>query len=161
LNALNDNIQKLLDIGVAGINLEDSQGEEVYLDKLSSIKNYLEKTNQKLFINARTDSFLLKLPSPLKTTLKRAKLYQDAGADGLFVTAVHDIDTIKEIVAATSLPVNVVGVPTLSSIEILAKCGVKRISMAVLLYRATYNRAEIMAKEILNRQSLEPLFQNT
>jgi 2-methylisocitrate lyase-like PEP mutase family enzyme len=158
---LNDNIQKLLDIGVAGINLEDSQGEDIYLQKLSSIKNYLEKTGQNLFINARTDAFLLKLPSPLETTLKRAKLYQEAGADGLFVTALQDTAIIKEITTASSLPVNVVGVPTLSSVETLTQCGVKRVSMAVLLYRATYSRAEIMAKEILDKQSLEPLYQHT
>lgn len=85
-----ENIQRLVDIGVAGINLEDSQGEEIYLKKLSSIKNHLLKNNQKLFINARTDGFLLKLESPLETTLKRAKSYQNAGADGLFVTAISD-----------------------------------------------------------------------
>jgi len=158
LNGLNDNIQKLIDIGVAGINLEDSQGEEVYLKKLSSIKNHLEKTNQKLFINARTDGFLLKLPSPLETTLRRAKLYQDAGADGLFVTAVQDIDIIKKITAATSLPVNVVGVPKLSSIETLTECGIKRISMAVFLYRATYNHLENMVKDIATTHSFAPLF---
>ncbi len=158
LQDLNDNIQKLLDMGVVGINLEDSQGEDVYLNKLSGIKNYLEKTGQKLFINARTDVFLLKLPSPLETTLKRAKLYQEAGADGLFVPALQDTATIKEITAATSLPVNVVGVPTLSSVHALAQCGVKRVSMAVLLYKATYGIAERIAKEILDKQSLEPLY---
>ena len=93
-NELIENIQRFLDIGVAGINLEDSQGEEIFLKKLSCIKNHLIKTNQQLFINARTDGFLLKVEAPLETTLKRAKLYQDAGADGLFVTAISDTATI-------------------------------------------------------------------
>lgn len=158
LNELNDNIQKLIDIGVAGINIEDSQGEDIYLRKLTGIKNYLEKTNQKLFINARTDVFLLKLSSPLETTLSRAKLYEDAGADGLFVTAVQDTDIIKKITSATSLPVNVVGGPKLSSIETLAECGIRRISMAVLLYRAAYNHLEVVAKAIGTDHSLAPLF---
>lgn len=158
LNELNATIQKLLDIGIAGINLEDAQGEDIYLKKLSSIKNYLEKTNQKLFINARTDGFLLKLPMPLETTLRRAKQYQEAGADGLFVTAVQDTAIIKEITAATPLPVNVVGVPAVASIETLAACGVKRISMAVLLYKATYNRLENMLNRIKTEYSFEPLF---
>ena len=90
MNELTDNIEQLIDAGVAGINLEDAQGEDIYLKKLEAIKNHLEKTNQKLFINARTDGFLQKLDSPLELTIKRAKLYQDAGADGLFVTAVAD-----------------------------------------------------------------------
>lgn len=157
LNDLNTHIQKLIDIGVAGINLEDTQGEDVYLKKLSSIKNYLERTNQQLFINARTDVFLLKLPSPLETTLRRAKLYQDAGADGLFVTGVQDPDIIKEITAATPLPVNVVGVPKLASIQTLAECGIRRISMAVFLYRATYNHLETILKNITATHSFTPL----
>lgn len=158
LDDLNDHIQKLIDIGVAGINLEDFQGEEIYLKKLNSMKNYLEKTHQKLFINARTDVFLLKLPSPLETTLRRVRLYQDAGADGVFVTAVHDTNLIKEITSATSLPVNVVGVPQLSSIETLTECGVRRISMAAFLYRATYHQLENMVKNIGTTHSLAPLF---
>jgi len=158
LTQLNENIQKLLDIGVAGINLEDAQGEDLYLKKLTSIKNYLEKSGQKLFINARIDAFLLKLPSPLETTLKRAQLYQNAGADGLFVTGIQDTDIIKKITSATPLPVNVVGVPNLSSIDTLAECGIRRISMAVFLYRSTYNHMESIAKKIRSENSLAPLF---
>ena len=158
LAELNDNVQKLIDIGVVGINLEDAQGEEIYLKKLNSIKNYLTKNNQQLFINARTDGFLQKLESPLETTLKRAKLYEEAGADGLFVTGVQDISLVKEITSSVTLPVNVVGVPKLSSIEALANCGVKRISMAVLLYKATYLQLEKMAKDIRTEQSFAPLY---
>lgn len=158
LTKLNDNIQKLIDIGVVGINLEDAQGEEIYLKKLNSIKNYLTKNNQALFINARTDGFLQKLDSPFERTLKRAKLYEDAGADGLFVTAVQDAALIKEITSSVSLPVNVVGVPKLSSIETLSNCGVKRISMAVFLYKKTYNQLENVVRDINTDQSFAPLF---
>jgi len=158
LKLLNDQVQQLVDIGVAGINIEDAQGEEIYLKKLYSIKNHLIKNNGQLFINARTDGFLLKLASPMETTIQRAKLYQEAGADGLFVTALQDADIIKTITASTTLPVNVVGVPKLSSIETLAVCGVRRISMAVFLYRATYNHMEIVAKRIQAEQSFAALY---
>jgi 2-methylisocitrate lyase-like PEP mutase family enzyme len=60
LEELNGHIQQLIDLGVAGINLEDTQGEDIYLKKLMSVKSYLTKTNQKLFINARTDVFFAK-----------------------------------------------------------------------------------------------------
>jgi len=158
LKLLNEYIQKLIDTGVVGINLEDAQGEEIYLSKLNGIKDYLVNTNQQLFINARTDGFLQKLPSPMATTVKRAALYKEAGADGLFVTGVQDIAIIKEIVSSTTLPVNVVAVGETASISTLADCGVKRVSMAVLFYKATYKKAEMMAKEILNKQSVETIF---
>jgi len=158
LELLNKHSQQLIDCGVVGINLEDAQGEDIYLKKLNGIKNYLVKTNQQLFINARTDGFLQKLPSPLETTINRAKLYKEAGADGLFVTGVQDIEIIKEIVSSTTLPVNVVNASKTVSIAALSDCGVKRITMAVLLYKATYKKVEMMAKEITNKQSFEPLF---
>ncbi|HEV8285890.1 MAG TPA: isocitrate lyase/phosphoenolpyruvate mutase family protein [Chitinophagaceae bacterium] len=158
LKLLNENIQKLIDTGVVGINMEDAQGEDIYLKKLNSIKNYLKKTNQQLFINARTDGFLQKLSSPLEITKKRAKLYKEVGADGLFVTGVQDTEIIKEIVSSTTLPVNVVGLAKTASVSILAGCGVKRVSMAVFLFKATYKKTEMMAREILNKQSLETLF---
>jgi 2-methylisocitrate lyase-like PEP mutase family enzyme len=158
LNELIENVQKLVDIGVAGINLEDVQGEEIYLRKLSTIKNHLERKNQKLFINARTDGFSMKVESPLETTIKRAKLYQDAGADGLFVTGVSDTTTIKEIASSITLPLNIVGTAKLSSIKSMSECGVRRISMAAFLYRATYNRLENLLKEVITEQTFEPLF---
>jgi len=158
LDELNSHIQRLIDVGVAGINIEDAQGEEIFLKKLNSIKNYLTKNNLNLFINARTDSFLQKLESPMEKTVKRAKLYKDAGADGLFVTAIQDTALLKEITSAVALPVNVVGVPKLSSIQVLAECSVKRISMAVLLYKATYNQLEKVVRDIKTEQSFTPLY---
>lgn len=155
---LNANVQKLIDVGIAGINLEDAQGEEIYLRKLSAIKNHLVRSNQKLFINARTDAFPMKVGSPLETTIKRAKLYQEAGADGLFVTGVSDIAIIKEIVASTTLPLNIVGTAKLPSIEALSEAGVRRISMAVFLYNATYNQLGNFLKEVITGQTFEPLF---
>src|SRR5918993_4568737 len=107
-DTLIDNIQHLIDLGVAGINLEDAEGEDLYLRKLTCIRDYLTKTRQSLFINARIDAFLLKHPSPLETTLRRMELYEKAGANGLFVTAIQDEDIIREICSSTALPVNVV-----------------------------------------------------
>jgi 2-methylisocitrate lyase-like PEP mutase family enzyme len=158
LTLINDHIQQLLDIGVAGINIEDAEGEAVYLRKLDSIKNYLTKTGQQLFVNARTDAFLRKLPSPLETVIRRAELYRECGANGLFVTGIGDPALIKEITANVSLPVNIVGNPNLATIEAIGNIGVKRISMAVLIYRATYQYMEQTVKEIISSQALTPLF---
>jgi 2-methylisocitrate lyase-like PEP mutase family enzyme len=158
LDELNSHIQQLIDMGVVGINLEDAQGEDIYLQKLASIKSYLNNTNQQLFINARTDVFLQKLDAPLATTLKRAKLYADAGADGVFVTGVADLSLIQEISAAITLPVNVVAVPKLGSFAALAAIGVKRISMAVFLYRAAYGQLEKLAQAVQTERSLAPLY---
>lgn len=156
---LNEYIQQLLDIGVVGINIEDAQGEQIYLRKLNGIRQYLEQTSQQLFINARTDVFLQKLDQPMETTLKRAELYRQAGADGLFVTGVQDVDVIHSIVNGTTLPVNVVATPKLFSVDILAQCGVKRISMAAFLYRATYKALDDFGRKVTTEHVFTHLHQ--
>lgn len=158
LDQLNDNIQQLLDIGVAGINIEDAQGEDIYVRKLRSIKDYLVKTKQQLFINARTDGFLQKVNAPLDVTIKRAAIYRDAGADGLFVTGVPDADILQKITTATTLPVNVVATPKLSSFTVLTDCGVKRISMAAFLYKSTYKHMEAIAGNVKNENAFSNLY---
>ena len=159
LVVLNEYIQQIIDAGAVGINLEDAQGEEAYQNKLSSINNYLLKTSQQLFINARTDAFLQKLDNPLETTIRRARRYQEAGAHGLFVTGMRDVEIIKDIVSATTLPVNVAVNSKLSSIKTLSDCGVKRISMAVNLYSAGYKKVDAMLTAIKAENSFDPLFQ--
>jgi len=154
---LNEHIQALIDAGVSGINMEDAQGTDIYLRKLNSVAAYLKNTSQQLFINARTDVFLQKVPAPLETTIERAKMYGEAGANSLFVPGISDADVIRKIVASTTLPVNVVSTPAIS-VKVLEECGVKRISMAVLLYRSTYNNMEKTVKEILQKGSFEPMF---
>lgn len=99
-----------------------------------------------------------KSSSPLETNIKRAKLCKEAGADGLFVTGVQDTGIIKEIVSSTTLPVNVVGLAKIDSISALTDCGVKCVSMAVLLYKACYRIIEFTTKEIIDKQSFETLF---
>jgi 2-methylisocitrate lyase-like PEP mutase family enzyme len=156
--ALTGNVQKIIDLGAVGINIEDHQGEGIYLKKLSTISSYLKHTKQQLFINARTDVFLQKLPDPTKTVIARAKLYKAAGADGLFVTGVQDVGIIKEIVSAVDLPVNVVGVSSIADVQLLANCGVKRISMADILYSASYKKISEMVTAIKSENSLTRLY---
>jgi len=158
LEMLTSNIQKIIDLGAVGINLEDNQGEEIYLTKLNAVSNYLQRTKQQLFINARTDVFLQKLPNPVETVIARAARYKQAGANGLFVTGVQDTAIIKQIVSAVDLPVNVVGVSAIADVQLLADCGVKRISMAGILYNAAYKKINELVTTIKEENSLAKLY---
>ncbi|WP_345951353.1 isocitrate lyase/phosphoenolpyruvate mutase family protein [Mucilaginibacter sp. PAMB04274] len=93
-----------------------------------------------------------------ETVIRRAKLYRDVGADGLFVTGIGDPAVISAITSAVFLPVNIVGGPNLATVESLAKAGIKRISMAVFVYRATYQNLEKAIKAVNTSQTLTPLF---
>ncbi|WP_160710895.1 isocitrate lyase/PEP mutase family protein [Chitinophaga solisilvae] len=142
IDGLLRNIDQLLRIGVVGINLEDAAVGESrilppaadFVKKLSAIRTHLSATGKQLFINARTDTFLLKLPNALEETLIRARIYEEAGADSLFVPFIHNEEDIRQVVNATSLPVNVLAMPQLPSYARLKDLGVKRISMGGSMY---------------------------
>ena len=62
------------------------------------------------------------------------------------------------MVAATTLPVNVLPVPGLPNIATLTALGVKRISLGSSLFNAYKRQTAATIKLILQQQSFEPLF---
>ncbi|MEO6167282.1 MAG: isocitrate lyase/phosphoenolpyruvate mutase family protein [Chitinophagales bacterium] len=161
-----NNIEQLLDLGVVGINFEDSlkteggkwQSIDEFQKVVSTITNHLQQKNRKLFVNVRTDAFLNKHIDPLTETLKRIPSYNDSGATGIFVPFIYDRQHIKEIVAATPLPVNVLSIPGLPSFVELKDLGVKRISMGTSMFRSLLASFEEKLKKIERDQSFESLF---
>lgn len=160
------NIEKLHTLGVVGINIEDSvKAEKPYMQApddfkriLSSLREHLEKKNMKMYINARTDAYVWKLPSPLEETIKRIKVYETAGASGIFVPFLADKQEIKEVVASTRLPVNVLATPELPAFKELKELGVKRISMGTALHRASLRAIEKMIDTVIEEQSFKSLY---
>src|SRR3982750_3896696 len=114
-----------LKAGAIGINIEDglSGGKrqlispELHAAKIKAVRDTAQELGINLFINARTDPFLLKFGPPdesLNEAARRAKVYADAGADGIFVPGLTDLALIERFVQLTSLPVNIMvtqGVP--------------------------------------------------
>jgi len=133
-------VTKILKAGAIGINIEDglSGGKrqlvslEQHAAKIKAVRDAAQKLGISLFINARTDPFLLKFGSPdecLNEAAKRAKAYADAGADGIFVPGLTDLALIEKLVQLTPLPINIMvtqGVPEISD---LARVGVRRVSL--------------------------------
>jgi 2-methylisocitrate lyase-like PEP mutase family enzyme len=163
VNEIISNIDQLIDAGAVGINFEDAKhrqlvGAEEFSEKIKVIREHLNKTGKNLFINARTDGYLLKVPSHKLVTLERIKKYEAAGASGIFVPFVSDINDIKEITSAVSLPVNVLSMPGLPSFDELAKAGVHRISMGSSLFRAAYKHTEALIQNVNTQQSVSSLF---
>ena len=161
-----ENIQKVHDVGAVGINIEDSVAgekkhmltEDDFKRILSSIRETLERKNLRMFINARTDAYVVKLPDPLGETLKRAASYEEAGASGIFVPFLFSKDEIKKVVASTKLPLNVFATPQLAGFDELSKLGVKRISMGTSVHRAVIRSMENMIQTILEQQSFQSLY---
>ncbi len=162
-----ENIDRLYDLGIVGINIEDAvvhgngelQAADDFQKILSSITNHLARGNKNLFVNARTDSFLVKHSSPLAETIKRAKAYANAGASGIFVPFIFAQNDIRQVVDATTLPVNVLCMPQLPGFKELSLLGVKRISMGNAPFDFLLRSLEKEMQLIRESQSFKSLFE--
>lgn len=162
------NIMRLNELGVVGVNLEDSiviDGNRQIADAtefskiITVIKKQLKEKGAEIFINVRTDFYIMGLDSPLKETLLRSALYEKTGADGIFVPCVTDEEDIKEIVKNTTVPLNVMTMPTLPSFQKLQQLGVKRVSTGPFIYNKVNEYFNHMLEAIDERQSFNPIFE--
>lgn len=147
--------------GAVGINLEDGLADERGIrdidDMVASIRAAraaAERVAVPLFINARTDFFLQADPSShdarlVAATSERAAAYAAAGASGLFVPCITQAGHIRDVCAATALPVNVMMMPSLPPRSELARLGVARISHGPGPYRAAMAFVEQAAREAI------------
>lgn len=161
------NILALYELGVSGINIEDSiitDGKrsivkaEAFAEKLGQIISLLNAGNIKMFINVRSDSFLLGLPNALDDAFSRINLYQDTGVHGLFFPCITNIEDIRKVTENSKLPINVMCMPGLPDFKQLKEAGVKRISMGGFLNKKTYQLLQIELETILKNQSFDNVF---
>lgn len=162
-----DNVLQLSALGVAGINLEDSHVRDgrrelldakLFAERLRAIRERLTAHRVSLFLNVRTDPFLLGIPDALSVTLSRASLYANHGADGLFVPCVHRPDDIAALVRQTALPLNVMAVPRLADFAALAELGVRRISMGNAVHSALQTQLNRLLLSLRHQQSFAGVF---
>jgi len=156
-----ETVLRLIDVGVVGINLEDGRNAPSLLaSKIEKIKSETAKRGVDIFINARTDVFLAGLVNPpqrVAETLSRAALYIAAGTDGLFVPAVVEPEQIKTIVAAISVPLNVLAWEGLADAAELGRLGVSRLSAGSGIPQVLWAQAEQLAKNFLEGGRSEDL----
>jgi 2-methylisocitrate lyase-like PEP mutase family enzyme len=140
---LADNVSRLLDLGVIGINFEDRvvKGSGLYsLDRqarrIAAIRKAAEQKGVGLFINARTDVFFEHedAAQAVGEALGRAKAYAAVGASGFFVPGLVDDALIEQICEGVSLPVNVMVMDGVPSNARLSELGVARISYGPIPY---------------------------
>ncbi|MCD2223241.1 isocitrate lyase/phosphoenolpyruvate mutase family protein [Listeria cossartiae] len=140
LEELAQNIERLLAIGVCGVNLEDQLigstnptlcNTEEQCDKIKTIKETAAKMSTDIFVNARTDVFFQgreETEDLVEEAINRAKAYKAAGADAIFIPGLLSPNLIHAFVEKSPLPVNVMMMDGMLSSEELQKIGVKRIS---------------------------------
>ena len=159
-------ILRLGALGVVGVNIEDSlvEGERRILDAdafpktLEAICSILARENQELFINVRTDTFLLGLPNAIQETIARAQKYHNAGGQGIFVPCIEKEQDINAVIQEIDLPLNVMCMPKLPDFSTLERLGVKRISMGNFVFNKLNYILENTLSTIAQNNSFQNLF---
>lgn len=161
------NIKELHKIGISGINIEDSVVENgirtivdatSFSEKIKAVTDALSKENIEIFINLRSDVFLLNMPDSLTEAKRRITLYETTGVHGLFFPCITKTEDIIEITKATTLPVNVMCMPDLPDFKTLQNAGVKRISMGNFLNSKIYQYLESEVETVLKNQNFSSVF---
>jgi 2-methylisocitrate lyase-like PEP mutase family enzyme len=155
------NVLRLVDLGVAGINIEDGRDEPALLaSKIEAIRNAVSKAGADLFVNAWCDVFLASLVEKSKQvdeSIARGKLYAEAGADGLFLPGIVQTQHIAAVVEGVALPLNAMAWPGLADAAELGKLGVRRLSAGSGISQVLWGKAVTLARDFLSGGRSDPL----
>lgn len=148
-----DLVKRLIDLGVAGINIEDGPDQPAVLAaKLEAIKSAVFKAGMDIFVNARSDVFLANLVEKsrmVEESSARGTLYSRAGADGLFLPGIAQAADIKAVAGTVPLPLNAVAWPGLPEARELGKFGVRRLSAGSGIAQVLWEHAATLARDFL------------
>jgi 2-methylisocitrate lyase-like PEP mutase family enzyme len=147
-------VAELGELGIAGVNLEDSRDGHLvepasFAAKVAAVKDAAAG----IFVNARVDTYWFHEEESVEGTLGRARSYVEAGADGIFVPGLTDPDDIRALTGALSVPVNLLPVPG-TSLRDLAGLGVRRVSTGSLPYRVAVTAALASAAAVRDGATL-------
>ncbi|MEM1381442.1 MAG: isocitrate lyase/phosphoenolpyruvate mutase family protein [Pseudomonadota bacterium] len=147
LDSLGANIFAVIQTGAVGINIEDrllTENElrpcEEQVRRIKTVRSAAEEKGIPLFINARTDVFLREPderahPQLVAEARRRGEAYARAGASGFFAPGLANPDLIKQLAAATTLPLNIMTADNPPDITAIAALGVRRISTGPYPFR--------------------------
>lgn len=141
--AVGANVRAVIDAGVAGINLEDGvqherlRGLDEAAARIADAREAARAAGVPIFINARVDTWIVGYGASdaerVDETLRRARAYLAAGADGIYPIGLAEPATIATLCTAIDAPVNIGARAGLPDLAELGRLGVARVSTATRL----------------------------
>jgi 2-methylisocitrate lyase-like PEP mutase family enzyme len=163
-------VNAVLDLGVAGINLEDRVHRsgaaplfevEMHARRIRAARSAAERRGAPLVINARTDTFLAgvgtDLDERLAITIERGRAYLNAGADLLFVPGLVDPDGVRRVASGVDGRLSLMALPGAPPAEALFDAGARRVSLGNMAMLATFGALRAMAFEVIRTGTWAPL----
>lgn len=163
-----ENAARLARAGAVGLNLEDGYvgharrlaDPHQHARKIAAIRAATLQATRPLFINARIDTWWLSpagdVDELLAETERRAAIYAEAGADGVFVPLLNDLAAIERLAERLPLPLNIMAHPRAPEIAELAAAGVARVSLATWPMLALMEVLGAMARTTLAEKRYAP-----
>ena len=149
-----DAVERVVAAGAVGVNLEEgAESAAILAEKVRAVRDRLGAS---VFVNARTCVVLRGKVGPERAAnevLTRARIFAEAGADGLFVPRLVDPKAIETVVRGTPLPLNVMLDASLPSLTALRGLGVRRVSLGPRLAEVAYGAAKRALRELLADRS--------
>lgn len=160
-------IHRVIEAGAVGINLEDGNSQTGALNEMARqmeairiVKTIAEQIGVNLFVNARTDAMIWAkgdLKAKIQICVERAAAFEEAGADGIFIPFVKEIETVAALKEAIHLPLNIL-IDDSMDIAALRKLKVNRISTGSKPILATISVLKKVAVELKSGDNWERLF---
>ena len=145
LQGLAGNVRGLLDIGVAGINIEDGFDDglrdiDEQVERIKTVRSVCVELGIHMVINARVDVFSvcdgLSEDEKIAVAIERAAAYQAAGADVIYPIGAKLENSVKRLLLGIALPLNILALPDALPLKKLEALGVARASLGPFLFRA-------------------------
>jgi len=152
--------EAVLDAGAVGLNLEDGSGDidsplfeqSLQAEKITAMREMSISKGKQLFINARTDVFLVgeNSTAALREAVERGNAYRAAGADCIFIPDVGNLDAqaIEILAQEIPAPINIIAGETTPPIPALQDMGVARVSVGPRPMRAVLSLLKKIAREL-------------
>jgi len=169
---LKENIKRLLETGIVGINIEDVDKKtnslwptEIQCEKIQLIKEISEEMGVTLFINARTDVYIrgkgFDTPeAKLEETLKRGFAYKNAGADCFYPITMNREEDLKKTVEQLRMPVNVLLVDGIPNLNVINEIGVARASLGPGFLKIAIQAMRDLALKLQNFEGITDIVEN-
>jgi 2-methylisocitrate lyase-like PEP mutase family enzyme len=158
---LSQSITLAIGAGAVGCNIEDSfpatgalRSIPEHTARIAQVRSTAQGADVEFFINARCDVFL-QAPAEthnldlLEQAIERGEAYAKAGASGLFLPGLVDLQLIESAVKRSPLPVNIMMGRVPHSRQRLADLGVARISHGPGPFAAAMQYLQDAAKRAL------------
>jgi len=152
-------VDRLLDIGAVGCNLEDTDHRAgglaeagAHAEWLADVRSAAADAEVPIVINARIDTFLptsgIPEPDRVAEAIRRGRLYRDAGADCIYPIGVRHQRDIATLVTELPGPVNG-NTGEYLDLATLRELGVARVSYGPRFYRAALADLKTNIQELL------------